>query len=167
MRKLLFLFVVASAGLRASAQAAPDPASPLAASAGPDLPAARNTPSRPNPDANGIYHPGDGLVLPHVVHAEDANFSEEARRLRVQGTSVVRVIVDEKGVPKNVRTVQSVADMLTRTQGAPPSSRVEKAARELDLNAIKAVEKYRFQPARFHDAAVPVEMMITVRYTLP
>jgi hypothetical protein len=34
--------------------------------------------SRPNPDASGIYHPGDGVTVPKLIYSVEPEFSEKA-----------------------------------------------------------------------------------------
>jgi outer membrane biosynthesis protein TonB len=63
--------------------AAPQPASP-----------------KPNPDAAGKYHLGDGVTPPKLVFAPDPEFTAEARRKRLQGVVVVSLTVDTAGNPQ-------------------------------------------------------------------
>ena len=44
---------------------------------------------KPNPDASGKYHLGDGVSAPKLVFALDPEFSDQARRKRLGGTVVV------------------------------------------------------------------------------
>jgi len=43
------------------------------------------TSPKPNPDASGKYHLGDGVTPPKLVSAVDPEFTAEARRKKLQG----------------------------------------------------------------------------------
>jgi hypothetical protein len=52
---------------------------------------------RPNPDASGKYHLGDGVSAPKLLFAPDPEFTDQARRKRAGGTVVVALTVDAEG----------------------------------------------------------------------
>ena len=45
----------------------------------------------------GLYHVGGGVSPPVLIYSVDAEFSDEARRAKYQGVSVVSLIVDAHG----------------------------------------------------------------------
>jgi periplasmic protein TonB len=112
--------------------------------------------ARPNPDADGNYHLGDGVTAPKVISAPEPVPTEEARKKHIGGTVVLWVIVDQDGAPKDVRVARSL--------GADLSQDDKHIAGVLDDNARKAVEQYRFEPGRFHGKPVPVEIEVRVTY---
>jgi TonB family protein len=65
--------------------------------------------------------------------------------LPFEGTCVVRLMLDENGVPQDVKVIQSLGP-------------------ELDAAAVKAVQKYRFKPAMKHGQPVAVPMTIKVDF---
>jgi TonB family protein len=103
-------------------------------------------------------HEVDGAIPPKLLHSEDAQYPGDARRLHIEGTSVVELIVDENGRPQNVRTVSSITEKLPATQ--------RQAGLELDENAVKATKKFRFKPATLNGSPVPSEITIRQNYHL-
>lgn len=112
--------------------------------------------SKPNPDAAGIYHMGDGVIGPEVAYAPDPEFSDKARKKRLGGTCIVSLVVDADGNPHNVRVVQSIATGLNK--------KLQSAAISLDENAVKAAQQYRFKPATYQGKPVPFEVKIEVAF---
>ncbi len=115
---------------------------PLAA-----IPGYRNGPGGPEGIGTGRDRgigPGDGprqgaagfrvgthrgyLTAPRVIHQTEPEYSDEARKARLQGTVVLSVEVDEQGRPRAIRVVRPLG-------------------LGLDERAIEALEKWRFQPA--------------------
>lgn len=95
----------------------------------------------------GVYHVGGGVSPPVVVYSVDAEFSDEARRAKYQGVSVVSLIVDAHGMPQRIR--------VTRKLGMG-----------LDEKAVEAVKQYKFKPAMFQGKPVPVEITIEVNFRI-
>jgi TonB family protein len=95
----------------------------------------------------GLYHVGGGVSPPVLIHSVDAEFTDEARRAKVQGVSVVSLIVDAQGMPQRVRVIRKLG------QG-------------LDEKAIEAVRQYRFKPSTYQGKAVPVEITVEVNFHL-
>jgi len=62
---------------------------------------------RPNPDASGVFHMGDGVIAPRVVHQVEPGFTSEARNSKIRGVTLVNLTVDEKGKPTNVHLLRS------------------------------------------------------------
>jgi len=79
----------------------------------------------------------DSVRPPRLIAGERAPYPKEARRLRLQGTVLVEVIVDEKGVPHDARVLQS-------------------AGAALDEAVIEAVYKFRYDPATKRGVRVKV-----------
>jgi TonB family protein len=95
----------------------------------------------------GVYHVGGGVSPPVLIHSVDAEFSDEARRAKVQGVSVVSLIVDAQGMPQRVHVMRKLG------QG-------------LDEKAIEAVKQYRFKPSTYQGKPVPVEITVEVNFHL-
>ena len=106
--------------------------------------------------ANG-YGPGTGgnasaaesvrlatvSARPAAIFQPEAEFSDEARRAKYEGTVVVTLIVDANGNPQNVH--------VSRTLGMG-----------LDEKAVEAVQKYKFKPAVDQKTGKPVPVMVSV-----
>jgi periplasmic protein TonB len=91
----------------------------------------------------GLRRVGDGVSPPRAIFQPEAEFSDEARRAKYEGTVVVTLIVDANGNPQNVH--------VTRTLGMG-----------LDEKAVEAVQKYKFKPAMDERTGKPVPVMVSV-----
>lgn len=94
------------------------------------------------PEYPNLMRVGNGVSAPVPRNSVEAEFSYEARRQRVQGTVLIRMIVDAQGMPQNPQVMRGIGY-------------------GLDEKAIKAVKKYRFKPA-MKEGGVPVPVMIMV-----
>jgi len=83
--------------------------------------------------------------IPIVI--PEAEFSDEARRNKLQGICIISLIVDAKGFPRNPR--------VTRSLGMG-----------LDEKALEAVEKYRFKPSLKNGRPVAVTISVAVNFRL-
>lgn len=91
--------------------------------------------------ATGPYTP------PHPIHTEEPAFTDQAREAHRQGTCVVRVIVGADGVPRDPKVVRSLG-------------------MGLDEEAIKAVRRWRFEPARRYGTPVLAPFLINLKFEL-
>jgi TonB family protein len=89
--------------------------------------------------------PVDAMPVPTVTVNPD--FSEKARRDRIQGICTIQVIVDTDGLPRE--------PMVTKPLGYG-----------LDEKAIAAVKRYRFQPAIKDGQPVAVILDIQINFRL-
>jgi TonB family protein len=113
---------------------------------------------RPNPDASGKYHVGDGVSAPKLIFAPVPEFTDKARRKRLGGTVVVSLTVDAAGKAQDVRVSRSLAEGV--------SKKLRPIALGVDDCAVKAVKEYRFEPAEFQGKPVPVEIAVEVNYRI-
>ncbi|MBI4903629.1 MAG: energy transducer TonB [Acidobacteria bacterium] len=95
----------------------------------------------------GGPRPGGVLRPPAVLYQIEPEFSEEARKARVEGTVVLVVEVDEQGRAQNIQ--------LRRSLGLG-----------LDERAIEAVKKWRFRPATQNGKPVRHPALIEVHFHL-
>src|ERR1700733_5880552 len=93
----------------------------------------------------GLYHVGGGVSPPVLIYSVDAEFSDEARRAKYQGVSVVSLIVDAHGMPQRIRVVR-------------------KLGMGLDEKAVEAVKQYKFKPSMYQGKPAPVEITIEVNF---
>jgi periplasmic protein TonB len=99
-------------------------------------------------DTEGISYPDErGVVVPALIYAPEAEFSDEARRNKYQGTCVLSIIVDAHGNPQNVHVI--------RTLGMG-----------LDEKALEAVRRYRFKPGTKDGKPVPVLISVAIDFRL-
>jgi TonB family protein len=99
------------------------------------------------PSPPTVYRVGNGVSAPAVLRKVEADYSEDARRQRLQGVVVVQFVIDEQGVPENLK--------VTRSLDAG-----------LDQKAVEAVAKWRFSPAMKDGKAVPVIVSVEVNFHL-
>ena len=95
----------------------------------------------------GAYRIGGGVSPPSVLSKVEPEYSEEARKAKWQGTVVLQLVVDEHGLPQQMK--------VTRSLGLG-----------LDEKAIQAVAKWRFKPGMKDGKPVPVIATIEVNFRL-
>lgn len=90
---------------------------------------------------------GGGVLAPVLLRHVEPEFSDQARRAKVQGIVLVNLWVDEKGRPSHVRVLRGLGS-------------------GLDENAVKAVQQYRFKPAMEGGKPVLVEVNVVVSFQM-
>jgi TonB family protein len=111
---------------------------------------------RPNPDASGKYHIGDGVSAPRFIYSVDPEFTDKARHKKLSGTCTIGMLVDETGRPQDVHIVKSIAVSAT--------AKLRSTAEGLDANAVEAARQYRFTPATYQGKPVPVEITVEIYF---
>jgi TonB family protein len=77
----------------------------------------------------------------------DPQYTDQARRAKLNGVCILALVIGVDGIPQNVRVVRKL----------DPG---------LDKKAIEAVSKYRFDPATLNGKPVPVEVNIEVAFKI-
>jgi periplasmic protein TonB len=95
----------------------------------------------------GVFHVGGGVSPPRAINSPEAEFSEEARKAKYQGTCVVGMVVGADGIPRDIRVLTSLG-------------------MGLDEKAMEVARKYRFEPARKDGHPVAVEIAVEVDFHL-
>lgn len=90
---------------------------------------------------------GPGVTPPKAVHTIDPDYSQEARDARVQGTVLLRMILEADGVPGEIHVSRSMGH-------------------GLDEKAIEAVRRWKFEPATKDGKPVAVVINIDVAFHL-
>ena len=93
----------------------------------------------------GVDHNFD--VPPKALHWEEARFSDEARRNRIEGTVLISVLVGKDGLPSDLKVVRGLGY-------------------GLDENALAAVARYRFQPATKDGVPVATRIPVEISFRL-
>src|SRR5262249_55301838 len=96
--------------------AKPEPQGQLQFQVSPDLP----LPSR-------VYRISDGVTAPAVLQKQEPQYSDEGKMAKLEGTSIVSLVVNEDGQAQDVR--------ITRALGLG-----------LDEKAVQAISKWKFKP---------------------
>jgi protein TonB len=95
-----------------------------------------------------VYLVNPGKVdPPQPIHTPDPEYTDSARRQRVEGKTIVLVVVDEKGFP----------EVLEITKGLGEG---------LDLLALTAVAGWTFKPAMKNGEPVAVLINVEVNFRL-
>jgi hypothetical protein len=134
------------------------PSSPQAATQDQQQSPAKPPPPRPNPDASGIYHVGDGVTAPKLVYSVEPEFADKLRKKKIPASCVVGLTVDTDGNPKDVHIISSIPSL--------EDKKLTAAVMELHENCIRPVKQYRFEPATLQGKPVPVELKVEMKFQL-
>lgn len=104
-------------------------------------------PGRGGGAGGGPFTIGGGVSAPQLVFKVEPEYSEEARKAKFQGTVVLYVVVDEKGLPRDLKVVRPLG-------------------LGLDEKAVEAVIKWRFKPGYKNGRPVAVAATIEVNFRL-
>jgi TonB family protein len=96
-----------------------------------------------------VYKPGDGVSLPRVTRQVKADYTNEARDQRIEGTVVMDIVVLDDGSVGDVKITRSVD-----------------AVYGLDANAIKAMKQWQFEPGKKDDKPVAVGVTVEMTFSL-
>jgi len=99
------------------------------------------------PDEVGIYSRGLGMTKPIPIYTPEPDFTDEARKLHIQGQVVLHVIIEPDGRVTHMRVLRSLGF-------------------GLDEQAMKAVTNWKFKPSTKDGKAIPVWIDIEVSFQL-
>jgi len=108
-----------------------------------DAIAAMNT----QPVGGLVLRIGGGVERPQLIARVEPEYTAEARMLRCDGVSILKIVVDADGNARNIR--------LERSLGF-----------DLDEEAVKAIGRWQFKPAMKDGVAVAVEANVEVNFRL-
>jgi TonB family protein len=149
--RIVILFLCFAAATQTHAQQATTPQI--------EEPSPQRRETRPNPDANGIYHIGDGVTTPKLVYSVEPEFPEQARKRKISGNIMVKFIVEADGHLRDIQVIKFT--------GLPDKSQKDRdALHSLEPKAIEAVQGYRFEPATLHGKPVPCWMTVEVNFQI-
>jgi hypothetical protein len=161
--KLCFVSLMAGWIIPGASLASPLPVSPQQATPSPAADADKQTSApakphqpRPNPDASGKYHVGDGVTAPILIHSEEPNIPQNLRKANIPGSCLVDLTVDTNGIPTGMHIVRSTPD--------PSDKKMHDVAIDLQNFCIESAQKYRFRPGTFQGNPVPVDLKVEVSY---
>lgn len=102
----------------------------------------------PPADANPpVYRVGGEVKPPRPVYTPDPEYTLAARRARLQGIVVVNIVLMPDGRARDLRVVRPLG-------------------LGLDEEAIEAVKKWKFEPARMNGKPVTVNVTVEVAFRL-
>jgi TonB family protein len=88
-----------------------------------------------------------GLTPPKVASKVDPQYTEDARAAKIQGTTVLTMVVNEKGLAEKIKVKSSLN-------------------KGLDANAVAAVKQWHFEPGTLNGKPVRVAATIEVNFKL-
>jgi len=96
-------------------------------------------------DDEPVFDMGPGITPPRVVHQVAPNPDSGSQGFRVSGAVLIGLVVTSHGLPKEVRVVRSLD-------------------KDLDKNAVEAVQQWLFEPARKSNNPVAVRITVEIRF---
>src|SRR3954471_8569802 len=111
----------------------------------------------PQPDANGIYHLGNGIGVPQCIHKATPETTEEARKRKTSGVALVQIIVEPDGTVGSAQIIKSVAEAYKNKED-------HNAALPLDPKAVDAARQFRFEPTIVKGKPVALELKIEISF---
>ena len=99
------------------------------------------------PDSDGVYEVGNGVMAPKSVSAPNPEYTEKARKKKLNGSVTVAMIVTPEGNVRDVKVIKSLE-------------------KDLDKQALAAVSTWKFEPATKDGKPVPVHLKVEVDFRL-
>jgi TonB family protein len=124
----------------------------------PTEPPAKSLQPRPNPDADGKYHVGDGVTGPKLILSVEPEYSEKMRKKKINGSCFVSITVDIDGKVNDAHLLTSTPD--------GSDKKLHDAAMDMQSNCMKAAKQYQFEPATYQRKPVPVELKIEIDFQI-
>jgi TonB family protein len=111
------------------------------------MPREDSSDSSSDADTEPIMRPGRGVSIPRAIHQGNPEYTDDARKKKINGICILGFIIDKQGFPIHIR-IQRPLD---------PG---------LDERAIACASQYRFSPAMLNDNPVPVEIAVEFSFRL-
>jgi protein TonB len=111
-----------------------------------------------SPESGRVYRSGDDVQQPTLLFAPDPEFNELVRKARISGKITVGLVVDTEGNPQQVHIVNSIT--------STAAVKNQQAAQSMDEEALKAVRRYRYNPALHDGKPVPYELSVDINFQI-
>lgn len=100
----------------------------------------------PSPDYQGsVYQIGNGVTPPRLISKKEAEYTPQATQAKIQGSVLLSIIIDEKGIPRNVQVIRPLG-------------------LGLDEKAVEAVQQWRFWPGTKGGKPVVTQANVEVNF---
>jgi TonB family protein len=109
-----------------------------------------------DPPAFQNCHRVEGVTPPRVIHSETPVYPLAARRLKLEGVSVVSLVIDPEGVPRNVSIAHSIAESV-------PAQHHD-VAMQMDKSAMACVRRFRFVAAKLDGKPVATQVKLQMHF---
>jgi TonB family protein len=90
---------------------------------------------------------GGAVSAPTLAYQVSPQYTDQAKKAKLNGIVLLSLVVDAQGLPQNVRVVRGVG-------------------MGLDEKAIEAVKQYKFKPAMENGEPVPVQLNMEVNFKI-
>jgi TonB family protein len=97
--------------------------------------------------SQGVSRPGGAATTPRVLSKREPEYSERARKARIQGTVLVYCVVNTDGKPDDIKVVLPLGE-------------------GLDEKAVEALKTWRFQPGEKGGVPLPVAATLEFNFRL-
>lgn len=95
----------------------------------------------------GAYRIGGDVSAPQIISKIEPEYSEEARKAKYSGSVLLSIVVDEHGLPRDIKVIRPLG-------------------LGLDEKAVEAVAKWRFIPGRKNGVPVATQAQVEVNFRL-
>ncbi|MBV9302834.1 MAG: energy transducer TonB [Acidobacteriaceae bacterium] len=119
---------------------------PCSAPAEPTSTAAKNG-TRAQPDSDGVYRIGGDVSAPAIAEKVEPDYTEEARSACSSGSVLLSLVIDARGIPRDIRVIRPLG-------------------LGLDEKAVEAVSKWRFRPGLKSGQPVAVQARVEVNFRI-
>lgn len=86
-------------------------------------------------------------TTPVLIHKVEPQYTDKARSAHISGRSLLSVVIDENGVPRDIKVISPLPD-------------------GLEEKAIEAVSQWRFKPATRNGVAISTKAQVEVNFRL-
>lgn len=97
------------------------------------------------PESVRVYRLSKGISPPIPVYKPDPQFIEEDQKLGFAGTVTVSLILDDKGIPRNIEVLRPLGG-------------------GLDEETMRTVSAWKFEPAKKDGQPVAVHVEVQVQF---
>ena len=94
-----------------------------------------------------VYDVGHGVKSPVLLHEVKPDYTESAKKRKVQGTVEMQEVVTTEGTVRDIRVTRSLDP-------------------DLDAQAVKAAQQWRFRPGTKDGTPVNVRVLVELTFTL-